>query len=105
ALVVDLAVVIAALLAGEELERLPVRADGIEALLRLGQRDLLVALAVQHQERTGDLLHHPLKLEWLQQSDRLFLAAGVQHPRDMPGRDRERRRHRLRRPLEALAPD
>jgi len=32
-------VVIAALLAGEELERLAVRADGIEALLLLNQRE------------------------------------------------------------------
>jgi len=39
-------VVIAAFLAREELEDFLLRADGVEAFLRLGQRDLLVALAV-----------------------------------------------------------
>src|ERR1700737_1775402 len=40
ALVVDLAVMIAALVAGEELECLLFGADRVEALLRLGERDL-----------------------------------------------------------------
>src|SRR6185312_713289 len=57
ALVVDLAVVVAALFAGEDFHRLLLRADGIEAFLRFAQRNLLIAVAVQHQERASDLLH------------------------------------------------
>jgi len=39
-------VVIAALVTGEELEGFLLRADGVEALLRGGERDLRVAFAV-----------------------------------------------------------
>src|SRR2546425_5083568 len=47
---------VAALLAREDLERLPRRADGAEALLRGGERDLGVALAVNQQEGAPDSL-------------------------------------------------
>ena len=66
--VVDLAVVVAAFLAGEDLERLVLRSDGSQALLREGERDLLVALAVKEEERTPDLLHHSVQPEAFQSS-------------------------------------
>src|SRR3974390_246072 len=43
ALVVDLAVVITTLLAREDLHRLLLRANGVKALVRLAQRNLLIA--------------------------------------------------------------
>src|SRR5262245_20693387 len=73
ALVVDLAVVVAAFLAGEDLHCLLLRADGVEALLRFTQWNLLVAVAVQHQERAADLLHHAVELERFEMLEYLVL--------------------------------
>src|SRR5581483_10161553 len=105
ALVVDLAVMVAALLAGEDLHRLVLRADGIEALARLAQGNLLVAVAVQHQEGTRNLLHDAVELERLEVRKHLILRLHVEHPGDMLVRNGKRRRVGARQALEALAPD
>src|SRR5262245_46680589 len=55
--VVDLAMVEAALLAGEHLEGLLLRADRLETLLGRGERDLLVAFAMHEEERALHFLH------------------------------------------------
>src|SRR6186997_1316809 len=73
ALVIDLAVVVAAFLAREDLHRLLLRADGVEAFLRFTQWNLLVSVAVQHQERTADLLHDAVELERLEALDHVLL--------------------------------
>src|SRR5262249_6687999 len=73
ALVVDLAMVIPALSAREDLHGLLFRAHGVEAFLRLAQRDLLIAFAMKHQKRATYFLHHTIKLEWLETLDHVIL--------------------------------
>src|SRR2546425_1222894 len=77
---------VAALLAREDLERLPRRADGAEALLRGGERDLGVALAVNQQEGAPDSLHHPVEPEALEPLQRRVPRGHAENPEQvLPG--------------------
>src|ERR1700692_3438845 len=64
--VVDLAMMEAAFLAGEDFERLLLGSDRLVKFLRDLERDLLVALAVQQEERAGHLLHDAVEPEAFQ---------------------------------------
>ena len=55
------------------LSSLVLGADGGEAFLRQRQRNLLVAGAVQQQERTGHLLHDAVEAEALELLERRLL--------------------------------
>src|SRR5215471_3879064 len=96
---------VAALLAREHLEGLARRADGVEALLSGGERDLSVTLAVHEQERTADLLHHALEPEPLELLQRLVLCLDAEDPQEMVPRYRERRTLAARDPVQTLLPD
>src|SRR5260370_859655 len=72
--VVDLTMVKAALLATEHLERLVLRAHRREAFLRERKRYLLVAFAVQEQERAAHLLHDAVQAKIVKLLKRRRLA-------------------------------
>ena len=84
--VVELAVVEAAFLALEDLERLLFRADRGEASFRERQRNLLIARAMQEQERTRHLLHDAVEFEIFQFLERGRLARDAEHPLKVLGR-------------------
>src|ERR1700692_4621948 len=81
--VVDLAMMEAAFLAGEDFERLLLGADGFVKLLRDLDRDLLVARAMQQQERAGHLLHDAVELEVFQFFERRGAVVDAEHPLQM----------------------
>src|SRR5580704_10030403 len=64
--VVDLAMMEAAFLAGKDFERLLLGADRLVKFFRDLDRDLLVAGAMQQEERAGHLLHDAVELEIFQ---------------------------------------
>src|SRR2546426_6347840 len=96
---------VAALLAREDLERLPRRADGAEALLRRDERDLGVALAVNQQEGAPDSLHHPVEPEALEPLQRRVPRGHAENPEQvLPGHG-QRGRLAARDPIQPLLPD
>src|SRR5258707_8974438 len=85
--VIDLAMMEAALVALEDLERLVLRADRSEALLRKRKRNLFVAHAMQEQKRTLHLLHDSIEPESFELLERRGLARDAEHPLQMLRRD------------------
>src|SRR6516162_10691398 len=81
--VVDLAVVETAFLALEDLEDFLFRADRGEASFRERQRNLLIARAMQEQERTPHLLHDAVESESFEFLERRRLARYPEHPLQM----------------------
>ena len=88
----------------EHLQRLLLRADRGEALLRDRQRNLLVARAVQQQERTLHLLHDAVEPEAFELLHRLGAALDAEHPHQMLRRHRQRRHRAAVEQVEALLP-
>src|SRR5437016_12842077 len=86
--VVDLAVVETAFLALEDLEGFLFRADRGEASFRERQRNLLIARAMQEQERTPHLLHDAVEPESFELLERRRLARYPEHPLEMLRRHR-----------------
>ncbi len=103
--VVDLAVVEAAFLAGEDLQKLLLRADCVEALLRDRQRDLLVAL---RHAPAGTGSASVCTMPSSRKPSRIFIAASrvfdAEHPHQMLGRHRQRRQLAGVQKLEAVPP-
>src|SRR5262245_65450296 len=86
--IVALAVLRAAFLAGEHAQRLVFRSAGIVERLRIAQRNLLVVLAVHHQERAAHFLHDAVELERLEPLQCVLERRGAQDPHDVvPGTD------------------
>src|SRR5262245_28438900 len=81
--VVDLAVMEAAFLALEDLEGLLLRADRSETFFRERQWNLLIARAMQEQERTGHLLHDAVEPESFELLERRRRARHPEHPLQM----------------------
>src|SRR6266481_2088236 len=81
--VVALAVLRAAFLAGEDAQRLVLRAAGVVERLRIPEWDLLVILAVHDQERATHLLHHAVELERLELLQCFFERRGAEDPHDV----------------------
>src|SRR5215467_10919357 len=88
--VVDLTVVEAALVAIEYLERLLLGADRGETTLSERERDLLVAAAVQEQERARHLLHDAVEPEAFELLQRCRIAIDAEHPLQVLRRHRQR---------------
>src|SRR5262249_55233426 len=103
--VVDLAVVEAAFLALEDLEGLLLRADCGEAFFRERQRNLLIARAMQEQERTRHLLHDAVESESFELLERRRLARSPEHRLEMPRRHRQGEHLAGRKLVEPLRPD
>ena len=64
ALVIDLAMMITALFAREDLHRFLFRSNRVKVFSRLAQGNLLIAFAMRHQEGASDFLHNAVELEW-----------------------------------------
>src|SRR6185503_7823992 len=79
--------------------------DRVVALLRERERYLLVAFAVQQQERAGDLLHHSVEAEPLQLLHGLVPGLHVEDPQQVLPGNRQRRGLARIEPVEALLPD
>src|SRR5712692_9184968 len=103
--VIALAMVIAAFLAGEDLERLLPGPDRIEALLRGREWDLGITLPVHEQEGAGDPLHHPLEAETFEPLEGLLLGLGGEDPQQVLPRHGERERLAAGDAVQALLPD
>src|SRR5260370_40686068 len=78
--VVDLTMMEAALVALEDLERLVLRADRGEAVLRKREWNLFVAGAVQPENRTPHLLHVSVAAARLRLLDPRAVARPPHHP-------------------------
>src|SRR5262249_30407954 len=102
--VVALAVMVTALLAREDLERLLLRRDSIEALLRDRERDLRIALAVREKERALELLHHAVEREAFELLQRLGWCRHPEDPEEMVRRHRQGWLLAARQPLEPILP-
>src|ERR1700683_3038752 len=103
--IVHLTMVEAAFLAREHFQRLLFGADGIETSFCDLERNLLVALAVQQEERAGHLLHDAVEAERLEFFHRRSAIGNAEYPLQMFGRYRQRRHLAGFEGLEALHPD
>src|SRR5713226_5602444 len=103
--VITLAMMIAAFLSGEDLERLLRGPDRIEALLRGDEWDLGITLPVHEQEGAGDPLHHPVETEAFEPLEGLLLGLGGEDPQQVLPRHRERERLPAGDAVQALLPD
>src|SRR5262249_57685842 len=81
------------------------RADRGEALLRERERNLLVAAAVQQEERAGHLLHDAVEAEALELLERRLVALDAEHPLQMLRRHRQRQHLAGGELVEPLRPD
>src|SRR6202022_4153328 len=70
----------AAFLADEDLERLVLGADCVKTFLRERKRNLLVAFAVQEQERTAHFLHDAVEAKPFELLERRHLTVHPEHP-------------------------
>src|SRR5215831_19889338 len=103
--VVDLAVMEAAFLALEDLEGFLFRADRDKSFFRERERNLLIARAMQEQERTADLLHDAVEPESLELLERGCLARHPEDPLQMFRRRRQRKHLAGGELVEPLRPD
>src|SRR5919198_4480399 len=88
--IVDLTMMEAAFLTGEDFERLHCRAHRLETLPRHRQRNLLVSLAVHEEEGAFHPLHYPVEPEAFQLLERRGRAVHPEDPFQVLGRYRER---------------
>src|SRR5215471_8677653 len=101
--VIDLAVLGATLLGGENLDVLSLRADPFVELLRLGERHDPVVLAVQHEERAFDPLRDAFERELLRPFERGLVVGRADYPAELE--DRGGARARISRELGLVAGD
>src|SRR5215813_11326853 len=101
--VIDLAVLGAAVLDGENLDVLSFRADPLVELLRLGERHDPVVLAVQDEKRAFDPLRDAFERELLRPFERGLVVGRAHHPAELE--DRGGARARIGRELGLVAGD
>ena len=102
--VVDVGVLGAAFLGGENLDGLVRRADRVIELLRVLDRHHAVVAGVRDQERAGDVLRHVLEREFLRDLDAFVLVLGAGDPAPLEVRLRDRLRRVLVGVLDLLLP-
>ncbi len=102
--VVDVGVLAAALLGGEDLDRLVGRADRVIELLRVLDRHDAVVARVRDEERAGDVLRHVLERELLGDLDAAVFVLGAGNPAPLEVRLRDRARLVLVGVLDLLLP-